>query len=228
MREQNKEKRRLQIIAAAEKLIFRDRSTEFSMNELADEAGISMKTTYNLIGSKSKVLYALLSTALDKIDAQAMGPSSVSDIGSLVYMAENPIGLFTGMPDFYRPLLRYLLGTPNSTERPIFMARAYRFWLSGVTQFEEAHKGKFNASAMALHLHTYFAGALDLWVQDEIDAEEFRRHLRCAAAMALLPLVDKKQVPMLLSHIDLFRATAASYEASMAAIADSTEQLISS
>jgi AcrR family transcriptional regulator len=226
-REQSKQKRRQQIIAAAERLILKSKSTDFSMVGLANEAGTSMKTTYNLIGSKSKVLYILLSGALDKLDTRALGLVDKTDVNSIVYMAEAPIGLFTGLPDFYRPLLRYLLGTPNSTERPIFMARAYRFWLRGLSHFDEVAPGKLNVQVMALHLHTYFAGALDLWVQDEIDAEEFRRHLRCAAAIALMPHVEKDQHPRLQAHLDLFQSSAESYGAAVADIIVSTEELMS-
>jgi AcrR family transcriptional regulator len=212
LRETNKNKRREDIISAAERLIYRTQSTDFSMHDLADEAGVSMKTTYNLIGSKSKVLYVLLSGALEKIDGHPMSRPKPGEVMSVIDMAEVPIGLFTGLPGFYRPLLRYLLGTPNSTERPEFMARAYEFWHRGLVDFAEDYGGRFRTSAMALHLHTYFAGALDLWVQDEIDAEEFRRHLRCAVAMALLPFVEEPQVPVLQAHIDLFQTTAISYE----------------
>src|SRR5437867_496729 len=72
LRERNKEKRKSQIIASAERLVLRGKSTDFSMHELAQEAGTSVKTTYNLIGSKSTVLYSILSKALDKIDKQSM------------------------------------------------------------------------------------------------------------------------------------------------------------
>lgn len=226
-REQSKQKRRHQIVAAAERLILKSKSTDFSMNDLAHEADISMKTTYNLIGSKSKVLYILLSSALDKVDTQALGLVDKTDVNSIVYMAETPIAVFTGLPEFYRPLLRYLLGTPNSTERPIFMARAYQFWLRGLTHFEKAAPHGLNVRTIALHLHTYFAGALDLWVQEEIDAEDFRRHLRCAAAIVLMPYVERDQHPKLQAHVDLFQGSAASYGDALADVIISTEKLMS-
>ena len=226
-REQNKQKRRHDIIAAAERLILQNKSTDFSMTDLAEEAGISMKTTYNLIGSKSKVLYILLSRSLDKIGTQSLNLVDRADIASIVYMVEAPISVFTSLPDFYRPLLGYLLGTQNTTERPIFMARAYQFWSRGLAAFEEQAPEGLNLRMMALHLHTYFAGALDLWVQQEIDAEEFRRHLRCAAAITLLPHVSKEQRPKLQAHIDAFANSAASYGASVADIIVSTDVLMS-
>ena len=71
-------------------------------------------------------------------------------------------------------------------------------------------------SIMALHLHTYFAGALDLWVQDEIDADGFRSHMRCAAAMALLPLAEAAQRQALQAHVDAFVPTAQAYESAAA------------
>jgi AcrR family transcriptional regulator len=214
-REKSKSRRRAQIVEAARRLILQHESTEFSMYDLAREAGTSMKTTYNLIGSKSAVLYVLLSAAVDSI---AMQPATArpGDITAIVDLPDIPIGLFTSEPGFYRPLLRYLLGVANSTERPIFMARAYAFWLRGVTDIAEACDLRFVPSIMALHLHTYFAGALDLWVQDEIDADGFRSHMRCAAAMALLPLAEAAQRQALQAHVDAFVPTAQAYESAAA------------
>lgn len=71
-REQAKEGRRQAILNAAESLIEESGNTDFSMKQLAERAGISTFTTYNLIGQKGEVLYTLLERSLDDIDALAM------------------------------------------------------------------------------------------------------------------------------------------------------------
>ena len=101
-----------------------------------------MKTTYNLIGSKSAVLYVLLSAAVDSIDMQP-ATARPGDITAIVDLPDIPIGLFTSEPGFYRPLLRYLLGVANSTERPIFMAEAAQ------RQALQAHVDAFVPTAQA-------------------------------------------------------------------------------
>ncbi|MGE4307367.1 MAG: hypothetical protein AB7E24_25455 [Novosphingobium sp.] len=185
------------------------------MDELAKQAGLSMKTCYNLIGSKSRIIFNLLSSALDSIDKQASLLIDEADVLSVIQLSEIPISVFTSLPNFYRPLLRHLLGAENAEERPIFMERAYRFWLRCLLPYEKTMKEGLNSSALAMHLHTYFAGALDLWVQGEITPDEFRQHLRSAVSIALLPHARANDKAKLLAHIEQFNVFAKNYEEAM-------------
>lgn len=215
IRQINKNKRIQQILGAAEHLILQQASTDFSMDELAKQAGLSMKTCYNLIGSKSRIIFNLLSSALDSIDKQASLLIDEADVLSVIQLSEIPISVFTSLPNFYRPLLRHLLGAENAEERPIFMERAYRFWLRCLLPYEKTMKEGLNSSALAMHLHTYFAGALDLWVQGEITPDEFRQHLRSAVSIALLPHARANDKAKLLAHIEQFNVFAKNYEEAM-------------
>lgn len=220
IRQINKAKRAHQIISTAERLILQQGSTDFSMDELAKSAGLSTKTCYNLIGSKSRIIYILLSGALDAIDKQSSALIEEPNIVSVIQLSEIPISVFTSLPNFYRPLLRHLLAAENAEERPIFMGRAYQFWLRCLIPFERTMTGGLNASALAMHLHTYFAGALDLWVQEEITPEEFRQHLRSAVAIAVLPHAREHEKAKLLAHIESFNTFAKTYEESMSRFPD--------
>jgi AcrR family transcriptional regulator len=78
-------KRREQILDAARRLIRATGGTDFPMRRLAEEAEVSLVTPYNLFGSKSGVLYALLSDSLERLDhAVDVRPSAKPvDAGSI-------------------------------------------------------------------------------------------------------------------------------------------------
>jgi AcrR family transcriptional regulator len=60
-----------QILDAAERLVRKGGESEFTMRTLADEAGVSAATPFNLLASKSAVLRALLRRSLATLESQA-------------------------------------------------------------------------------------------------------------------------------------------------------------
>ena len=64
-REEGKDQRRRAIVKAARALIRENAETGFSMRSLAERAGLSLVTPYNLFGSKQAVLQAVLDEDLE-------------------------------------------------------------------------------------------------------------------------------------------------------------------
>ena len=89
LREQKKEGRRRTILHAAETLVRETNSTDFSMRELALRAGFSLATTYNLIGSKATVLYALLNQCMDRVDVARLSTLERGDPIEHVFQASD-------------------------------------------------------------------------------------------------------------------------------------------
>lgn len=194
------EARRILIIEAAEKLILKTESTNFSMIDLARTAGLSTATTYNLIGSKATVLYRLLNRTLDRLNLADIRYKGDGDpIGHVLEAAETAVNVFANDPGFYRPLMRFLLGVPDAVHRPLFMARAYGFWLIVVQCLTEEKilRPRVDLSDIARDLHVFFAGALDLWVHEELDDKQFRAQVRHGTAIHLLGVTDKNDERLL-------------------------------
>ena len=63
-REESKDQRRKQIVSAARSLMQQTGDAGFSMKSLADQAGVSLATPYNLFGSKQAIMFALLEADL--------------------------------------------------------------------------------------------------------------------------------------------------------------------
>ncbi len=109
-REANKARRIEALLTAAAELVLERSGTEFTMHHLSERAGFSLATTYNLIGTKAAVLYRLLDSSLDTLataQAQVESPHEIERIKAMVDLA---VDFFTAKPDYYRPLMRYLLG----------------------------------------------------------------------------------------------------------------------
>lgn len=69
LRAANRERRRQRILAAARSLIEDGGFDDLSMRALAERAGVSVTTLYNLYGSKDQIRFALVSALIDGIDA---------------------------------------------------------------------------------------------------------------------------------------------------------------
>ncbi len=190
-RAQQKESRRASILDGAEALVRETRGTDFSMHDLAAKAGLSTATTYNLIGTKATVLYALLNRSVDRLSAErASIAERMAPVDYVDRAGRIAVDFFARDPGFYRPLMRFLLGVPEPVHRPRFMARAHDFWHAVVDRLgtEGRLERGIEASDVARALHLLFTGALDLWVHDELDAAQFRAQVRHGSALILLSL----------------------------------------
>lgn len=190
-REQKKEGRRRAILHGAETLVRETGSTDFSVRELAARTGVSLATLYNLIGSKSTILYALLNQCMDRVDMTRLASMERGDPVEHVFQAADAaVIVYTADPNFYRPLMRFLLGVPEPVHRPVFMERAYGYWWSVVQPLDErkAFSGGMSPQALARDLQLFFAGAIDFWVHDELDSVEFKAQIRAGVAMRLMAL----------------------------------------
>ena len=191
LREQKKEGRRRAILHATETLVRETSSTDFSMRDLASRSGLSLATAYNLIGSKSTVLYALLNQCMDRVDTARMATLKRGDpIEHVFQAADAAVTIFTADPNFYKPLLRLLLGVPDPVQRPLFMERAYQYWWVVVSPLNErgAFKDGYSPQALARDLQIFFAGTIDFWVHNELNSAEFSAQIRAGVAIRLLSL----------------------------------------
>lgn len=68
LRERNKAARRQQILDAARRIIVRKGVSELSIRKLAEEAGVAVKTLYNLYGGRAIILQALVDQTMDRMD----------------------------------------------------------------------------------------------------------------------------------------------------------------
>lgn len=182
--------------------------TDFSMLALAEEAGVSPATPYNLLGSKVGVLWALLNFSLDKVmDRLSMLSKPIDPFERVVQAASLGAEVFTSEPDFYRPLYRFLLGSGDRVNRPQFMDRALAYWMHATKLLNQLGylQAPIDHAEISRELEIHFLGVLDLWVQDELDDAEFQAQIVFGTALMLLAVADEPGRAKLMKHLQKAR-----------------------
>jgi len=199
-----KQIRQQRLLEAAASLIRTSGGTEFSMLALAEAAGMSPATPYNLLGSKVGVLWALLNYSLDKIqDKLSLLRAPNDPFERVVLAAALGAELFTAESDFYRPLYRFLVGCGDPVHRPQFMDRALAFWMHATELLNQRGylQAPIDQVEMSRELEIHFLGVLDLWVQHELDDDEFQAQIVFGTALLLLAVADEAGRTRLMKHL---------------------------
>lgn len=192
--EERKNGRRRAILQAAETLIREGLSTDFSMQQLAAQAGISTYTTYNLIGNKSTVLFILLNHCIDRIDMSHVADlRDITPARSVVVSGIAAANVFTGDGNFFRPLMRFLFGVTDEQHRPAFMRRAQSYWMGVSENLKLENRGETAISTfdLAVDFLTHFTGALDAWVHGETSDSQFVARIRHGLALRMMIIADE-------------------------------------
>lgn len=203
-RERGLHDRRVRILDAAEQLIRETGNTDFTVATLANRAALSGPTPYNLFGSKAAILYVLLNRSLDPVIAVERYPSGVDDPVTSVLEAVNlAADLFVNDPVFYRPLYQFLLGVGDPQQRPEFLQRSLEFWQRAIGNLMASGPALLatQSTGLARMLVMNFVAALELWVHQELDHEQFRAQLLYGAAMLLLGFASEPQRASLLRQM---------------------------
>jgi AcrR family transcriptional regulator len=107
LRRRNMDLRRNRILMAARRAIARDGLESMTVRSLAAEAGVTVPTIYNLVGSREDVLASICEAALDELDRRLeaeAGPSrGLSRAEAVVSVSAD---LFLAEPETYRAVFR--------------------------------------------------------------------------------------------------------------------------
>lgn len=204
IRERGLHERRVRILDATEALIRETGNTDFTVAALAERAVLSGPTPYNLFGSKSAILYALLNRSLDPVIAGETRIGTERDpIARVLAAAHLGVDAFVGDPGFYRPLYQFLLGVGDAVQRPEFLERALQFWRHSLSALVESGQLPLanGGDGLARMLVMNFMAALEFWVHNELDHEQFRAQVLYGTAMLLLGFASDRQRATLLRQM---------------------------
>jgi AcrR family transcriptional regulator len=106
LRELNIEARRQRILEAARHLIIRGGMSSLSMRKLAAEAGLAVRTLYNLYGSRDEILFAISQDAIDRmvpiLDAEAPIEDPLARCRGVITVS---VRYFAEHEAIYRPMI---------------------------------------------------------------------------------------------------------------------------
>ncbi len=99
---------RTRVIDAAERLL-RQGKAEFSMRDLAAEAGVSFATPFNQFGSKAAIMHALSARRIDAMTMRFAHAPSLPDATQRVLLAiDTAVGVMLEEPTVNRAVLGWL------------------------------------------------------------------------------------------------------------------------
>ena len=185
-RESGMASRRQAIVAAARRLVRDTGGTGFSMRALAEAAGVSIATPYNLLGSKQAIMIAVLDADLERYRArlEALGGDALDVLFQGVTLVRT---LYAEDPAFYRALLFAVYNDGGREFRSIFGPPRHALWRSLVSNAVDAGflDPALDPDAFAVNLgHTFFAVILE-WVAGELELDELEARVHYGFALAL-------------------------------------------
>ena len=103
-RQANKKLRRERIFNIAKRLIAEKGLEDFTISELAEEAGVTTPTIHNLFGKKSDIIKELVSNLIEQMKVATLDPP-IEPIENAKFFVDNVVATFEQDTDFYRAAL---------------------------------------------------------------------------------------------------------------------------
>ena len=193
---------RIRILDAAERLLRASGSAEFSMRELAGEAGLSFATPFNQFGSKTAIMQAL---SARRIDAMVERFAVVAPTGRaaerVLAAVDIAVGVLLEEPVVSRPVIGSLgspTGEPGQTAE-----RSRGLWAMALGDREGIAPELIEIARISLPdlLAFGFRGCLSFWVAGEIGDADLAPRARQTAVALLLGFVAPEHRPVLIQQL---------------------------
>lgn len=183
---------RNRVIDAAERLL-RDGKAEFSMRDLATEAGVSFATPFNQFGSKAAIMFALSArriALMQKKFAQAARPDTA--MHRVLLAVDIAASVMLSAPAVNRAVMA-ALGAP-SDELGNVSSRSAALWAEALGDGSGLLPATRPLALTVLpsQLAVAFRGVLSFWTVGEIPDRLLKTRARAAAATVLLGFVGRQ------------------------------------
>ncbi len=182
-REDNKRVRRGKIFSVARSIIHSDGVEGLSLRGLAEQAGVTVPTLYNLIGSRGAILSALCEDALDELDKrlQDVGAqnSGLAQAEAIVVIS---VELFTSDPKTFRAVFEALeqltspRGTTPRAARALARCASLQVNACRTARANGDLCGTLDPRLLGEQILALYRMAMRRWVVREIDGPAFMQH----------------------------------------------------
>lgn len=181
---------RQRVIDAAERLL-RQGKAEFSMRDLASEAGVSFATPFNRFGSKAAIMHAVAGRRVDLMEVRFGEATCSSDVVDRVLLAvDMAVSVMLEEPVVNRSVMGWL-----DTAGPITgqaRARSNALWSLALADGDGLAPDARDHALERLpgQLAFGFRGVLSFWTAGEVSDSELSESARGVAMAMLLGVVD--------------------------------------
>jgi AcrR family transcriptional regulator len=192
-RELQKHARRRAILDAARALILEDKARDFSMPELAEKAGVSLVTPYNLFGSKSHILLEIVREDIFE-PVQAIGDLACDSLGDwIAELSATLARIYYRNRHFYRRMIVTLVAQENAEVQRESLALNYGLFEAVLVRLDAQRKivPIVSPETLAKHLTHGVSGAL----QERLMERGSEQALCDEIEMSLLLLMDGVALP---------------------------------
>lgn len=189
---QAREARRRNVIDAAHALIRETGGTGFSMLQLAQRAGVSPATPYNLLGSKAEVLRRVVEDEFASFTARLAAEPPREPLPRLLRAVDLVAVHYLAEPQFYRGLYGAMLGIEGNPLRETMSEQGQRLWCAMVRAGQDAGAiaPLLAAGDLTDLLLRMLAATVETWLAEHWDDARFSREMARASRLLLLGLVS--------------------------------------
>lgn len=192
--------RQQRLVDSAHALI-RESGAGFSMLQLAEHAGVSPATPYNLLGSKTEVLRLVIRDEFASFTLRlATQPPVPRPLDRLLQAVDLVVVHYAEEPAFYQGLYRAALGTEV---RSMMSSEGLALWRNLVTEAREA--GDLAPVLSDTDLTTVLLRAMSsttqAWLADAWPTQRFADEMARATRLLLLGLVSATERKRLLATL---------------------------
>ena len=185
-RDDNRRDKRQLIVDAARALMQAGDTEGFSMRTLAEEAGVSIATPYNLFGSKEQVVAAVMDTDLARY-REALNSADKDPLELLFHSISIGRQLFEAEPHFYKMGAQSIQGATDSSLTTQFSLPRHQLLRDLVQQAVQTGylTHRINSDSLAIALGHQYYGWIQAWARDLISLDEMETRSHYAYAMTL-------------------------------------------
>lgn len=204
LRERNRRQARDLVLDAAERLLRKEASADFSMRALAAEAGVGFATPFNHFGGKNAIMQALSTRLIGQMAAAFERAAPAGDaLERVAAMGRIAVVLLLEQPDVYKAVVGSLgVVGPAPTE---VMGQSRALWSLALGDFDgiAADVGDMARQVLAGQLAFGFRGCLSFWIAGEVANDELAGVVAINLSTTLLGFAGDERRQWLIERIGL-------------------------
>lgn len=202
VREEGKNRRRDKITAAARALI-QSGESGFRMRALAEEAGVSIATPYNLFGSKSAILSAVMDADLSRFKETLARQNADS-----LSMFHKTVSIARELMDLDQQFYRNVMLTSDAMAPEADRTRLLHWQQLIDNAVADGFVLTFtDSTALAIHFRQLFSIAFHRWAREEISLKEAEAQANYVITLSLAGVATPVAKQRLHSNLRKYQET---------------------
>ena len=199
LREKSKEQNRQKILNAAKEIIQKQGVEQLSMRYLAEQAGVSLRTPYNLFGSKTDVLIALVDEPLEEFQSYITDIKTDLVLEVFFAIADRSLAYYTANESYYRGIYWEIMISEHKESRAQTLWRLEQTLLPIVTTAVVNRELDISVDVHVLNqnLVLVMIALAGLWGSGQISAQAVVNHTKYAWCTNFLYFSTRKSKPVL-------------------------------